>query len=630
MVTKKSTRLKNPDFRPVPTDAEALVARLKRDQARVADFEKALSAWFWETDAQDRFTYMSPIVEELTGRAPEWHYGKSREQLGVDIDMDGQDWAELQHKIHDHLPFENFVYARHTQDSTTWIQTSGVPFYDENGQFSGYRGSGRIVSNQIEIEQIAARLTVAIENMESGFSLWDTDDRLIFSNKIFKKANSDISVPVEVGMRFTDHIRAVIGGTPEEKEKWIKERLRRHKNPGEPFEYMRKDNHTLLVKEQRLPDGLTAIITTDVTRLKNAERNSAETAEIIETAFRTIPDGILVLGPDGRPATWNDRLFAIFDIEKQQETDPTAIADDLLTFIAQQILDGQSEPGSLDVSSLILNAHQHIQLEFPLPNSKWIEYRGSPIMGGGYIMTFRDFTDRKELDRMKSQFIATVSHELRTPLTSILGSLGLVRGGATGDIPQMALELIGIGIENGERLLNLINDILDLEKLSQQDMKLDFEIIPAQELIENSAKANIGFAKRFGVNLRVDTGSHKLMINGDRHRLMQVMDNLISNAVKFSNFGDEVEILMSHHGQNVRISVTDHGPGVSRKHQKSIFDRFVQADSSDTRSISGTGLGLSICKEIIRGHNGRINLHSVRSMGSTFYFEIPIVETQSG
>lgn len=628
MVKKSSKPVKNQQ-EPVASTNDELTALLKLERDRFADFGKAASAWFWETDTLDRFTYMSPNVEFLTGRGAEWHYGKTRDELQGHVEMGAQKWSVFQKTINNRLPFENFVYARHIADSTIWIQTSGVPFYDEKGAFKGYRGSGKIVTDQIKVEQIAARLTVAIENMESGFSLWDMDDRLIFSNKVFKEANVNNSVPVEIGMPFFDHVSAVIGGSPEEKEKWLTERLRRHKNPGEPFEYTRKDDKTLLVKEQRLPDGLTAIITTDVTRLKNAERNSAETTEIIETAFRTIPDGILVLGHDGRPATWNDRLFSIFGIENHKDRAPAAVASDLLTVIAQHVLDGQSEPGTIDVSALILNAHQHIQLEFPLLGGKWVEFRGSPILGGGYIMTFRDFTDRKELDQMKSQFIATVSHELRTPLTSILGSLGLVRGGAVGEIPEMAQELIDVGIQNGERLLNLINDILDLEKISQQDFEMDFETIPLHVLIENAAKANIGFAKRFGVNLRVDTGSQKISVKGDRQRLMQVMDNLISNAVKFSNFGDEVEILMSRQGQHVRISVTDHGPGVARKHQKSIFDRFVQADSSDTRSIAGTGLGLSICKEIILGHNGRINLHSVRSMGSTFYFELPVIEAQA-
>lgn len=602
-------------------------AKLERE--RFADFQRATSEWSWETDRQDRFTYLSANVLEMTGIEPDWHYGKSREDLGLREEIGEKVWMEFQAILDRREPFKNFTYARRGPDATTWIQTSGLPFY-QDGEFCGYRGSGRAITKEFETARIARRLTVALENMGDYFSLWDENDRLIFTNKKFLELNAHAPDAIKLGIEFSEHIRLLYAHSshisdPEQIEATIVNRIRHHKDPGSPFEYHRKNGVVVLINEHKLPDGLTATMGTDITRLRDAEKDSAEKAEIVETAFRTIPDGIVVLGANGSPVTWNDQLFSIFDMKDLKNTDVEELRNSLLSLISQKVGTFATEFDPVDLSSLILNPQQHSQHEFRLAGDKWIEFRGSPMAGGGYIMTFRDFTERNQLDRLKSQFVSTVSHELRTPLTSILGSLGLVKGGAGGIIPDAAGDLVEIGIENGERLLNLINDILDLEKINRDEFELDLKPLSINELVDASIKANLGFAERFQIKLHVVKAKQNFLVNGDRHRLMQVMDNLLSNAVKFSSRGDEVEIQVSGKNGFTRIAITDRGPGVPRKFQKLIFDRFVQVDSSDTRAIAGTGLGLSICKAIISGHEGVINLYSTPSTGSTFYFELPII-----
>ena len=603
--------------------------QIKLERERFADFQRATSEWSWETDKEDRFTYMSANVFEMTGIEPEWHYGKSREDLGLREEIGEAAWREFQGIHNRREPFTNFTYARRGPVATTWLQVSGVPFYVD-GEYCGYRGSARMVTKEIETAELAKQLTAALENMGDYFSLWDENDRLIFTNNKFLELNAHTPEASRLGIEFAEHIRLLYGYPSDSYdtkrvEATIADRIKHHREPGAPFEYRRSDGVVVLINEHKLPDGLTATIATDISRLRAAERDSAEKAEIVETAFRTIPDGILVLGANGSPVTWNDQLFTIFNLRELKNTNVEELRVALLSLILQKVATSPAGEDDIDVSALILNPSKPVQHEFRLADDKWVEFRGSPMSGGGYIMSFRDFTERYHLDRMKGEFVSTVSHELRTPLTSILGSLGLVRGGAGGVIPDAAQDLVEIGIENGERLLNLINDILDLDKINRNDFILDLETLSINDLVDASVKANLGFADRFDIQLRVLKGEHDYIVNGDRQRLMQVMDNLLSNAVKFSSREDVVEIQLSERRGFVRVAITDQGPGVPRKFKKTIFDRFVQVDSSDTRSIAGTGLGLSICKGIISGHAGIINLYSTPSMGSTFYFELPIV-----
>jgi len=235
----------------------------------------------------------------------------------------------------------------------------------------------------------------------------------------------------------------------------------------------------------------------------------------------------------------------------------------------------------------------------------------------------RDITERKEAEKAKEEFVSTVSHELRTPLTSIKGAIGLLTGGAAGDFNQNATKLLHMAQNNSERLLLLINDILDISKLEAEKMEFKFDEISVKALLERSVEQNRGYAHQHDVSYVVDDGSSGATVFVDEFRMMQVMSNLMSNAAKFAPKNDEVIVSATHHHQMIRISVTDHGPGIPKELAPKIFDRFTQADSSDTRQTGGTGLGLYITKAIIEKHNGRINFVSEPGVGTTFYFDIP-------
>ncbi|MGC8724073.1 MAG: PAS domain S-box protein [Acidobacteriota bacterium] len=235
----------------------------------------------------------------------------------------------------------------------------------------------------------------------------------------------------------------------------------------------------------------------------------------------------------------------------------------------------------------------------------------------------RDLTQLKEVERLKREFVSTVSHELRTPLTSIRGSLGLLAGGAAGPLPEKAGELVSIALKNSERLILLINDILDLEKIESGRMDFTIQTVDVMTSVELALATNEAYASQFGVRLALVKAAPGCQILADPNRLAQVMANLLSNACKFSPPDGTVDVSVEEVQGMVRISVTDHGPGIPEQFRDRIFQRFAQADASDDRKKGGTGLGLNISKAIVEHMGGRIGFDTETGRGTTFYFDLP-------
>lgn len=248
--------------------------------------------------------------------------------------------------------------------------------------------------------------------------------------------------------------------------------------------------------------------------------------------------------------------------------------------------------------------------------------RGRLITGATIFS--RDITERKKVDRLKNEFIATVSHELRTPLTSIRGSLGLLRSGVTGELPEAAKPLIDIAVNNAERLVRLINDILDIEKI--ESGKIDFELRPMEllPLVQRAIDGAHGYGSEMNVRFELrDELPPGAQICADEDRFIQVMDNLLSNAAKFSPPGDAVLVCLARHENAFRVSVHDKGEGVPPEFHDRIFSRFAQADGSNTRPKGGTGLGLSIVQAIVEKFGGTIDFDRSGGPGCTFFFDLP-------
>jgi PAS domain S-box-containing protein len=239
----------------------------------------------------------------------------------------------------------------------------------------------------------------------------------------------------------------------------------------------------------------------------------------------------------------------------------------------------------------------------------------------------QDVTRQLEAERMKKEFTSTLSHELRTPLTSIIGSLQLINSGVLGDMTQDIGELTAVAERNGTRLLDLINDLLDIEKIESGKLTLAPEVFGLSELVREALVLNKAFAERFKVRfelqgeLRGSPPGHA--VHADRKRLLQVMTNLLSNAAKFSPDGGTVEVTVEERGPDLRVGVHDRGPGIPEAFRSRIFGRFAQADSTTSRQKSGTGLGLAISKRLVEMMQGRIGFENRDGGGSTFWFELP-------
>ena len=244
-----------------------------------------------------------------------------------------------------------------------------------------------------------------------------------------------------------------------------------------------------------------------------------------------------------------------------------------------------------------------------------------------------DVTERRRLDHMKDEFVATVSHELRTPLTSIAGALGLMAGDAAGKLPVIASRLVSIAYASSQRLVRLLNDILDIEKMELGNVAFDFKRIGVWPLIEQTIEENRAFAEGYDVRLRLDSASAAADVCADSSRLAQVVTNLLSNAIKFSSPGEEVVVAIETRGDIVRISVRDHGNGIPEEFKQRIFQKFAQADATNARQKSGSGLGLSIVKQIVDRLDGAVGFEDAPGGGTIFYVDLPVwtraVERQS-
>lgn len=243
-----------------------------------------------------------------------------------------------------------------------------------------------------------------------------------------------------------------------------------------------------------------------------------------------------------------------------------------------------------------------------------------------YTAIIHDLTERTKVDRLKDEFISTVSHELRTPLTSIKGALGLIMGGVLDSSPEKMKEMLSISYENCGRLERLINDLLDFNKHQSLETPLQISPIEINALLEKALLSNQGYADKYDVSYSWKPAEEKIYINGDEHKLMQVLSNLLSNAVKYSNKGAQVVISTTHNTHEIRVSITDTGSGIPLEFQDKVFEKFTQADSSDTRRVGGTGLGMAITKTLIEKHGGRIGFDSTPGQGSSFYFDLPIIK----
>lgn len=251
----------------------------RRSEQRFKSFADLSSDWLWETDEKLRYTWFSENVDPVTGLPREWHYGKTQDDQGAP-NIDPESWKQHLETLRRREPFRDFVLRRMGDDGETWIRSSGSPFYDQQGNFKGYRCAGTDITAQVFAEQRAerdhAQLIGAIEGLSAIFVLWDAEDRLVICNKQFREINSAVIETTQPGTPFDVHIRAGLatGLYPDavgREEEWFEERLARHRNPDKPFELERGGGRWILIREERTANGDIVTMSTDITDRKRAE-----------------------------------------------------------------------------------------------------------------------------------------------------------------------------------------------------------------------------------------------------------------------------------------------------------------------------------------------------------------------
>ncbi len=250
------------------------------------------------------------------------------------------------------------------------------------------------------------------------------------------------------------------------------------------------------------------------------------------------------------------------------------------------------------------------------------EWDGSPAVQ----LTVLDITERVNAETMKNDFISTVSHELRTPLTSISGALSLMAGGMIGELPDAAKGLVDIANRNADRLVRLVNDVLDIERIESGRLDINFRALNVGEIIAAAVAENRLYADKFGIAIQITGEVPNARINGGADQLHQVLTNLLSNAIKHSPLHGMIDIGAACQADGVVFTITDHGPGIPLDFRGKVFDKFTQADASG--GSQGSGLGLSICKLLIEKHNGHIGFNS-RPGNTTFHFTLPELDPPS-
>nr|WP_314862188.1 GAF domain-containing protein [uncultured Undibacterium sp.] len=361
----------------------------------------------------------------------------------------------------------------------------------------------------------------------------------------------------------------------------------------------------------------------DISKQKSAEAQLAHTIDLLEQSNNAAQIGTWEVDLNKSYAKWSKLTEQIHQV-------PTGYSCSL----EQAILfykEGKDRDTIREKINHAIQAGESFDSELRITtmqgHERWVRVLGLTQISEGRCErlygTIQDISERKRIETMKSEFISTVSHELRTPLTSISGALGLIVGGAVGELPDKIKTMLHIAHKNSQRLTYLINDLLDMEKLSAGKMLFDMQRIELSKMLKIASESNLAAGIERMISISVDNPHPEITVSIDQNRFLQVMSNLISNAIKYSPNHGNVSIQVNRREHLIRVSVIDQGSGIPPEFQDRLFQKFVQADSSDTRKQGGTGLGLAISRELMEAMHGSLDFERDRHGGANFFLELP-------
>ena len=399
-------------------------------------------------------------------------------------------------------------------------------------------------------------------------------------------------------------------------------------------------SHVMMAEAQTIPPeylaffvaGITALIISLALTVSSYYKKMVTAVEnekeFLNAMLDNLEDGIIACDAQGKITVLNHTLQKNIELHADRKN-----ANDLLHYCSLYTMDNKAiDQADLPLTralngerihglNLIMRFKNDVTREVVIDGQKIINSEGKVL---GAVTVIHDVTELKHTEKLKNEFVSIVSHELRTPLTSIRGSLGLLVSGIMGDFPDKAKKLIEIANNNCERLLLLINDLLDIEKIEAGKMDFQLKRIDLNLVVQETIVANKMYADKYGVTLDFTPSDSSIQVMVDPSRLMQVLTNLISNACKFSPKDEKIIVAIAETNASVRVSVSNTGREISPEFKTRIFQKFSQADSSATRGKGGTGLGLNISKTIIEKLGGTLDFVSEQNKGTTFYFDLPV------
>ncbi|MGH8237842.1 MAG: response regulator, partial [Steroidobacteraceae bacterium] len=486
----------------------------------------------------------------------------------------------------------------------------------------------RRVRAERSAQETSSLLRSTMDNVSQGVAVFDEKQRLAAWNARYAELRGLNPRQLHTGMSWTDILdvgaKLVVSDHTGVRDAYQVPSIMAA-GDNIDVEGVRADGAVLQVRGQRMQDGNYIVTYTDVTALKLSETAYRDQATRLSSILDGVVDAIVTINESGSIESWSrsaERLFGYTAAEVLRRNvrvlmpEPHSSAHD--SYIRRYLQTGENRIiGQRREVEALHKDGRRIPVDLGLSEMRI----GSRRL---FIGVIRDLSSRQEIEQLKTGFVSTVSHELRTPLTSISGSLGLLAGGIAGALPAKAARLIDIAKLNCERLVRLINDILDLERAESGRLELRLAAQRLKPIVRHAIDANRAYAQTFGASIELAADSDDASVLVDRDRLIQVLTNILSNAAKFSPRGAAVSVAIRSEADSVRVTVRDRGPGIAPEFQPRVFQRFAQADSSDSRAKGGTGLGLSIAKTIMERLGGSIGFESAAGEGATFYITLPV------
>ncbi|WP_341911135.1 PAS-domain containing protein [Ferrovibrio terrae] len=645
------------------------ISDLKRAEQRLHDAIQAISDGFVLYDPDDTIVmYNARFLDHNPGIAHIIKPGITFEALlrsaiaanilnlnGVDADT----WVARRMQQHRN---PGVAIERQLQDGR-WILV-----HEQRTADGGIVGIGTDIT---AVKQAERRLYDAIDSVNEGFILYDQEDRVVLFNQRIRDHFGELADVIQPGVSFEEITRiGVARGVFQigdmDPEAWIQRRLEQHRNSTEAHERRLKDGRWLLVREQRTADGGIVGTGTDITAVKQAERQMYD-------AIESISDGFVLYDKDERLVLCNSRYREFY-----QEIEDLLVPGTKFTEILKASV--QRDMVGMDQDFLEEWLAERAELfrrgsgstETRLASGRWVRNTERRTSDGGVVgirtditalkeqqttlqrniadleaakrqveqqsFRMRELADRyaeekeraEEASKAKSEFLAMMSHEIRTPMNGVLGTIGLLQNT---ELTKHQYKLVTTSRESAEHLLTLINDILDFSKLEAGRIDLETIDFDLAHLVESAISMMNPRAVMKGLRMTSEIAPGvPRFLKGDPGRLRQILFNLAGNAIKFTDKG-EIRIIVDStpepDGRHLlSVKVRDSGIGIAQDKIKHLFGRFSQADSSIARRFGGTGLGLAISKQLVELMGGRIGVDSVEGRGSTFWFALPLAEGQ--